>query len=381
MEDRDTRALVIEDEESWQHILSEILADLGLEVDVAENLEAAVEAMRAAPHRLAVVDLSLDNRDHRNRDGLHALDAVRQYDPGCVPLLLTGYATVEIAVDALTQYGAFTCLRKENFTRSGFREVVREALANASPWLHDGGAEAGRAGGDASQARREESPAANGNSAGMALVVEDDAGWRNILSELLAEAGYKVRLCSGFAEALGCLGRDRYDLAVVDLSLSPDENRRSEWQVSKKPRQELNGLRLLASTRAVSVPTVVVSGVASPADIEQTYAEYGIFSCIEKQSFDRATFLETVQAVQSSDEVEDVLDALTDRERQVLALVARGMTNKQIAAELTISTNTVKRHLRSIFQKLGTNTRAAAAAIAVDAGLSIGWQTPEERRG
>jgi RNA polymerase sigma factor (sigma-70 family) len=378
MEVRDTRALVVEDEESWQHILTEILADLGLEVDVAENLDAAVEAMRAASHRLAVVDLSLDNRDHRNRDGLHVLDAVRQYDPGCVPLLLTGYATVEIAVDALTQYGAFTCLRKENFTRTGFREVVREALAKASPWLRDGETGAERAWGDASRPRREESPAENG--AGMALVVEDDAGWRSILSELLSEAGYKVRLCGGFAEALGCLGRDRYDLAVVDLSLSPDEARRPGWQVSKKPRQELNGLRLLASTRAVSVPTIVVSGVASPADIEQTYSEYGIFSCIEKQSFDRATFLETVAALQSADEVEDVLDALTDRERQVLSLVARGMTNKQIAAELTISTNTVKRHLRSIFQKLGTNTRAAAEAIAVDAGLSIGWQTPEERR-
>jgi RNA polymerase sigma factor (sigma-70 family) len=374
MEVRDTRALVIEDEESWQHILTEILADLGLEVDVAENLDAAVDAMREASHRLAVVDLSLDNRDHRNRDGLHALDAVRQYDPGCVPLLLTGYATVEIAVDALTQYGAFTCLRKENFTRSSFREVVREALAKASPWLRDGETEAGRAHGNASQPRREESPADGG--AGLALVVEDDAGWRSILSELLGEAGYKVRLCSGFAEALGCLGRDRYDLAVVDLSLAPDEPRR----VGRKPRQELNGLRLLASTRAVSVPTVVVSGVATPADIEQTYAEYGIFSCIEKQSFDRATFLETVTALQSADEVEDVLDALTDRERQVLSLVVRGMTNKQIAASLTISTNTVKRHLRSIFQKLGTNTRAAAAAIAVDAGLPIGWQTPEDRR-
>lgn len=373
----DARALVIEDEESWQHILAEILADLGLEVDVAENLDAAVDAMRTAPHRLAVVDLSLDNRDHRNRDGLHTLEAIRRYDPGCVPLLLTGYATVEIAVDALTRYGAFTCLRKENFTRAGFREVVREALANASPWLRDGGPEVGRAQGNASQPRREESPAKNG--AGLALVVEDDAGWRSILSELLSEAGYEVRLCSGFAEALGCLGRDRYDLAVVDLSLSPDEARRTGWQVGRGSRQELGGLRLLASTRAFSVPTVVVSGVASPAEIEQTYAEYGIFSCIEKQSFDRATFLETVRALQSADAVEDALGALTDRERQVLSLVARGMTNKQIAAALTISANTVKRHLRSIFQKLGTSTRAAAAAVAVEAGLSIGWQTPEER--
>lgn len=376
--ERGARVLVIEDEESWQHILTEILTDLGLTVDVAPNLDAAIEVMRAASHRLAVVDLSLDNRDHRNRDGLHALDAVKLYDPGCVPLLLTGYATVEIAVDVLTQYGAFTCLRKENFTRAEFREVVREALANPAPWMRSGQANGGRA--VASPAALEADAAVDPDSGGMALVVEDDAGWRSILAELLEEVGYEVRLCGGFAEALGCLGRDRYDLAVVDLSLSPDAARRTGLTAGKAPRQELDGLRLLASTRAVSVPTVVVSGVASPAEIEQTYAEYGIFSCIEKQSFDRGTFLETVRALQRSGLDRGALGELTDRERQVLALVARGMTNKQIAGSLTISSNTVKRHLRSIFHKLGVSTRAAAAAIAVDAGLSVGWHAPDDKR-
>lgn len=374
---RGMRVMVIEDEESWQHILTEILTDLGLVVDVASDLDAAMEIMRGASHRLAVVDLSLDSRDHRNLDGLHVLDAVKLYDPGCISLLLTGYATVEIAVDVLTQYGAFTCLRKENFTRAEFREVVREALANPAPWLQND-----TAGPRPSQDRATDD---DGDSlpeaerGGKALVVEDDAGWRSILAELLAEVGYEVRLCSGFAEALGCLGRARYDLAVVDLSLSPGSARRTSLSGGKGPREELDGLRLLASTRAVSVPTVVVSGVASPAEIEQTYAEYGIFSCIEKQSFDRGTFLETVRALQQSGLDQGALGDLTDRERQVLALVARGMTNKQIASSLTISANTVKRHLRSIFHKLGVSTRAAAAAIAVDAGVSVGWQSPDSR--
>lgn len=375
MEYKGTRALVVEDEESWQHILTEILADLGLEVDVAENIDAAIELMRQSSHRIAVVDLSLDGRSHRNRSGLRVLDAIRRYDPGCVSMLLTGYATVEIAVDALTAHGAFTCLRKESFTRTGFREVVRQALASASPWLN------GASGGSAAPTAGDESMVGEDEpeeeSAGQALVVEDDAGWQSILSELLVEAGYEVRLCSGFAEALGCLGRSRYDLAVVDLSLSPGGSRRG-WQDNRGQQKELDGVRLLANTRAASVPTIVVSGIVSPTEIERAYVEYGIFSCLEKQNFDRAAFRRTLESLQTSHNVSSILDDLTDRERQVLSLVARGMTNKQIAASLMISANTVKRHLRSIFQKLDAHTRAAAAAIAIDAGLSTGWQPPGE---
>jgi DNA-binding CsgD family transcriptional regulator len=55
---------------------------------------------------------------------------------------------------------------------------------------------------------------------------------------------------------------------------------------------------------------------------------------------------------------------LSKRERQVLALVASGKTNRQIAAKLGISEHTVARHLSNIFDKLGVNSRTAASAIA-----------------
>ena len=56
--------------------------------------------------------------------------------------------------------------------------------------------------------------------------------------------------------------------------------------------------------------------------------------------------------------------ALTDREREVLSLVASGETNRQIAATLGISEHTVARHLSNIFDKLGVTSRTAASAFA-----------------
>ena len=58
------------------------------------------------------------------------------------------------------------------------------------------------------------------------------------------------------------------------------------------------------------------------------------------------------------------LKALTLREREVLALIARGMSNAQIGAELAISENTVKRHVASILAKLDLPGRSAAASLA-----------------
>lgn len=62
---------------------------------------------------------------------------------------------------------------------------------------------------------------------------------------------------------------------------------------------------------------------------------------------------------------------LSARERQVLALVAAGKTNRQIAAELGISEHTVARHVSNIFQKLGVTSRTAAAAFAFENDLVV----------
>lgn len=62
-------------------------------------------------------------------------------------------------------------------------------------------------------------------------------------------------------------------------------------------------------------------------------------------------------------------DALSERELEVLALIAQGLTNRDAAARLFISEATVKTHLVHIYGKLGVNDRAAAVATAFERGL------------
>src|SRR5688572_32908675 len=210
------RALVVEDDHSWQQILSEILSDSGLEVDIADNVDDATLVLKAHPHRLAVVDLSLSPKDHNNYDGLRVLDAVRRVDPNCQTILLTGFATVELAVTALTDYGAFTFLRKESFHRSQFRDIIHRVLLTAP---HSNPPASAPSATKTSAIPAKEKTVTPRQSAERALVVEDDAGWRSILEDHLNEAGFSVRVCSSFGDALGFLRRERYTLGVIVFSL------------------------------------------------------------------------------------------------------------------------------------------------------------------
>ena len=355
--ERAVRALVVEDDPSWQQILVEILTDSGLEVDLANSYEDAVEVMRTQPHRLAILDLSLGGPDHHNQDGIRVAEAVRRFDPGCAVLFLTGFATVELAVQVMQELGAFTCLRKETFRRADFRKTVNQALTLApTPPVRVFAADPA-----SDTTKAEAKPTAAGEARRgqpSALVVEDDAGWRSLLTELLEDAGFQVQASSSYVEAIGLLKREHYGVAVVDLSLA-----------SSVTEENLDGFRLLSTTQKADIPVIVVSGYAEPARIEQAFREKLIYACLEKQSFDRKSFLQTLRSAQSLTLEDPVLRSLTEREREVLVLLARGLTNKEIARELIITPNTVKRHLKSLFAKLEVNTRAAASARAISLGV------------
>lgn len=350
-----TRALVLEDDPSWRQLLSELLTDEGFEVDSAASLPEALAALKAQAHRLALVDLSLSPNEHENTEGLQALDAIRALNPGCRAVLLTGFATVEKAVAALTEHGAFRFLRKENFQRAELRQIAQLALVSAPAREEISSPQAASRFNGASATRTGEPL----QGARLALLVEDDAGWRILLQELLSEElKLRVQVCAGFGEALGRLRREKFSLAVLDLSLS------GNFPWGGKLPAPLEGVSLLEAARKKKIPTLVVSGISSPQEIQRSYAEHGAFAYLEKQTFERAAFLRLAQEALTLPAAADDLSLLTGRERETLQCLAQGLTNKEIAARLVISENTVKRHLKAIFEKLNVHTRAAAAAKA-----------------
>lgn len=356
MRNNSITALIVEDDRSWQEILTEIITDYGLQVEVCDNLQSAVAKLHTTSYRLAIVDLSLDGEDHKNQDGLKILNTIKQSMPDCVSILLTGYASVELAMDVIQEYGAFTCLRKETFRRVDFREVIRQALATPQSTKDELVPK------DDNLAHLATTNEIKSSSSkkyyGSTLVVEDDAGWRSLLSELITESGFKVQTCTSYGEALGLLMRENFHLAVVDLSLAN----------TLKPTHNQDGYRLLAKIRESGIPAIIVSGSADLDLIDQAYSEYNVFACLEKQSFDRNIFLETLHKIIDQKKFDK---NLTNRELEVLALIVQGHSNKEIASQLFISTNTVKRHLKSIFAKLDVSTRAAASAYATRIGLAI----------
>ncbi len=72
------------------------------------------------------------------------------------------------------------------------------------------------------------------------------------------------------------------------------------------------------------------------------------------------------------EEVEERWNALTEREREVLALVTAGKSNKEIAQTLSITVRTVEFHMRNVMGKLGLTSRVKAAVWAREHGLCNG---------
>lgn len=196
-------------------------------------------------------------------------------------------------------------------------------------------------------------------SVARALVVEDDAAWQAILSEALTDLGLQVDVAGSLSEALRLLRGEGYHVATVDLALAGSDYR------------DQGGLTVLETLRRAQpgCAVLLLTGYATVEIAVRAMREFSALTVIEKDRFQRRAFLDLIGQALESRLAPGSLGSLTEREREVLTLLARGLTNQEIAERLVISSNTVKRHLKSIFEKLGTHTRSAAVALAISAGL------------
>jgi len=159
-------------------------------------------------------------------------------------------------------------------------------------------------------------------------------------------------------DAPASVRKDQPDVALVDLSI-PDRDLASAIRSMSSARSELKVV-VLATPRDRDriLAAVDAGGVGLPAPrVGSEELLSGIRAVARGES--PLSLSATLALLGSRGKA-----ALTTRERQILALVARGLANKQIAAAWGISEKTVKTHLGSAFQRLGVSDRTQAALWA-----------------
>lgn len=180
-----------------------------------------------------------------------------------------------------------------------------------------------------------------------------------------------VSECGDAATALDQIANLEPDLAIIDVDLEDDTT--SGLALLQDISRQFPSVRVLVLTTAVSELIVIEAlrrGAAGYALKRSSPDELGkmVFAL---DRGDSAFSSEVASVVARSVGGRVPREAtLSDRERQVVRLVARGWSNRQVATELFISESTVKFHLRNAMRKLGTTRRSEVAYRAGKAGLS-----------
>ncbi len=174
--------------------------------------------------------------------------------------------------------------------------------------------------------------------------------------QLVAEA-------SNGREALELFRKHRPDITLMDLQMP-----------------EMSGIDAMSSIRGEFPDARIIVLTTYAGDVQISRAlKAGARAYLLKGSL-RKELLETIRAVHagqkrlSSEAAAEIAehaadDALTPREIDVLRLIAGGNANKEIAAQLSLTEETVKSHVRNLLGKLGANDRTHAVAIGVKRGI------------
>lgn len=202
-----------------------------------------------------------------------------------------------------------------------------------------------------------------------AVLLDPHPLWLEAVQSVLASLDIAVAGKATTAEeALEMIERDEPDIFLVETGLTGSVSGSS---VVRAARQRVASLRVIA-----------LASSADPADIDAAF-DAGALAYVVKtarpedvaatirQAFDHSIFLARVQAVGVSPTPEperavedDEGAALTRREREILALVAEGHSNRELAKMLWVTEQTVKFHLSNIYRKLDVSNRTEASRWA-----------------
>jgi DNA-binding NarL/FixJ family response regulator len=190
------------------------------------------------------------------------------------------------------------------------------------------------------------------------VIADDSVLLREGLARLLAEAGIEVCATVGDADALAtAVAEHRPDVAVVDIRMPPTFTHEGA-KAATQLREEWPDLGILLISQSLESRYAAKLAQAHPA---------GFGYLLKDRVVDVATLIDAVERVSAGGTVldpdvvshllgrhatRDRLGTLTERERDVVALMAQGRSNRAISRELVLNHKTVESHTASIFTKL-----------------------------
>lgn len=210
------------------------------------------------------------------------------------------------------------------------------------------------------------------------MVVDDHGIVREGLRQvLLADASFEVvGEASNGVEALVVAARERPDVILLDITLPGD----SGLAVAQKLRKAVPASKVLMFSVHDDAEYVMESVRAGAHGyLRKDTTPHDLRSAIRAVHHGDAWFSPAVarrltemirsESLSTAPAVAPSLESLTNREREVLSLIAGGLLNKEIAVRLGISVRTVEAHRDSIVRKLGIRSAAGLTRFAMEQGL------------
>jgi RNA polymerase sigma factor (sigma-70 family) len=194
-------------------------------------------------------------------------------------------------------------------------------------------------------------------------VVDDDSSFRSAIARLLNAAGYEVALYETSQQLLDRPPTRMSDCILLDVQMPGLSGLQLQDRLSKLG----NRLPIVFLSGHADIPTSVRAIKAGAEDfLTKPVTKEQLLESIRRA-------LDHAEELRARGEQADALFArvasLTPRERQVFALVVRGLLNKQIAHELGTSERTVKAHRHMVMQKCGVRSVAELVMIAERTGI------------